>query len=68
MFKFSEAAFGVDSQELLLLVTRLTVNDSAARFIAGFGSEDYTRLSSALMVRDRGDQLKEEINKLGELL
>ena len=64
MFSFSEAAFGEDAQELLLLVTRLTVNDSAARFIAGFGSEDYARLSSALMVRERGQQLKDEIKKL----
>ncbi len=65
MFSFAEAAFGEESQEMLLLVTRLTVNDHAARFIAGFGSEDYARFSSALMVRERGQQLKDEIKKLG---
>ena len=65
MFSFATAAFGEDAQELLLLVTRLTVNDSAARFIAGFGSEDYARLSSRLMVRERGSRLKDEIKSLG---
>ena len=65
MFAFSEAAFGEDGQELLLLTSRLTVNDAAARFIAVFGSEDYSRLSSVLMVRERGEQLKDEIKNLG---
>ncbi|MBP5606933.1 MAG: AAA family ATPase [Lachnospiraceae bacterium] len=64
MFAFSEAAFGGEGQELLLLISRLTVNDAAARFLAVFGSEDYARLSSVLMVRERGEQLKDEIKKL----
>ncbi len=64
MFSFAEKAFGEDSQEILLLITRLTVNDHAAQFIAGFGSEDYSRLSAKVYAHETRQQLKDAISKL----
>ncbi|MCR5251159.1 MAG: AAA family ATPase [Lachnospiraceae bacterium] len=64
LFCFAEEAFG-EGQELLLLLTRLTVNADASRFIALFGSEEYSRLSAGMMVRERGQDLRKEIEALG---
>ena len=63
LFAYAERAFE-DGNELLILVTELTVNSYSAEFISMFKSEDYTRLSALLMVTQRAGSLKEEI--LGE--
>ena len=60
LFAYAERAFE-DGNELLILVTELTVNTYSAEFISMFKSEEYTRLSELLMVSQRAGSLKEEI-------
>lgn len=63
LFEFVNKAFGQDN-EMLLLLTELTVHDKSARFIAVFGSEDYHKYNSSLMVTERQDELLKEIENL----
>ena len=63
LFVFSETAF-MDGNEVLVLVTELTVNAYSARFIALYGSEDYHRHNEDLMLHERQDDIMKEINAL----
>jgi len=69
MFSFVAQAFG-DSQgasdEMLILVTEMTVNIDSSRYISMFGSEDYQKYNSLLMVSKRNDVMREDIMKLFE--
>ncbi len=62
LLSFAEAAYSEES-DLLLLLTRITVSDTASRFIAVFGNEDYNRLSGKLMVRDRKNEFREAVRE-----
>ena len=64
MFEFVKNAFGEDSNEMLVLVSELTVNDSSARFLAQYGSSDYDEYSKNLKVKERKEKLREEILEL----
>ncbi len=64
LFAFGEAAF-MDGNEMLVLVTELTVNAYSSRFIGLYGSPDYAKHNEALMLGDRGDELMREIEDLG---
>ena len=70
MYVFVAAAFGNGdgmSDEMLILVTEMTVNADSASFISLFGCDDYQKYNSILMVSDRKNNLKEDIaNLLGE--
>lgn len=63
LFSFAEAAFG-EGNEMLVLVTELTAGDVSSRFIAAFGSPDYARHSRELMLSERRDSIREEIEGL----
>ena len=63
LFEYVGKAFE-EGNEMLLLVTELTVNENSSRFIAQFGSEDYTRASETLMISERQDAIKQEILEL----
>lgn len=63
LFAFSEAAFE-EGNEMLTLLTRLTVSPVSSRYIAAFGSETYNRLSESMMVSRRHSRIREEIEKL----
>lgn len=63
-FAFCERAFGKESQELLILVTELTANQSAARFINTYGCKEYFENNKNLMFYERQREIKDEINKL----
>ena len=63
LFSYVEKAFE-EGNEMLLLVTELTVNENSSRFIAQFGSEDYTEASETLMLAERQDAIKKEILEL----
>ncbi len=63
LFAFSEVAF-MDGNEVLVLVTELTVNAYSARFIATYGSEDYKKHNEDLMLHERQDDIMNEINAL----
>lgn len=63
LFTFAEEAFG-QGNEMLILVTELTVNTSSAQFIATFGSADYKKHNEELMLSERSVELREQIGKL----
>ncbi|MBR5896617.1 MAG: hypothetical protein IKZ39_03270, partial [Lachnospiraceae bacterium] len=56
--------FGDESNEMLVAVTELTLSDAPARFFNTFGSEDYDKYNALLMVADRKEDLRKEIDKL----
>lgn len=63
LFDFVEKAFS-RGNEMLILVTELTVNNDSARFIATFGCEAYQRQNKQLMLSERTEQLAQEIREL----
>lgn len=65
LFQFTETAFS-DGNEMLILVTELTVNQNSARFIGMFGSEDYQKYNQKLLISERRKEIKQEV--IGELL
>ncbi|MBQ1850806.1 MAG: AAA family ATPase [Lachnospiraceae bacterium] len=64
MFSFVEQGFA-DGNEMLILVTELTVGKSSSAFIATFGSEDYRKHNEELMLSERQGDLKKQIVELG---
>lgn len=68
LFSFAEQAFSSaegSGNEMLILVTELTVGKSSSAFIANFGSEDYRRHNEELMLSERQSELKGKIAALG---
>lgn len=63
LFTFAGQAFE-EGNELLILVTELTVNTYSARYISMFGCEDYNHYNQLLMVSERRNDLKEDIARL----
>lgn len=63
LFVFVEETFA-DGNELLLLVTHMTVTDCCAGFVARFGCEDYERHSKEMMLGEREDALLREMEEL----
>lgn len=63
VFAFSEVAF-MDGNEMLVLVTELTVNVYSSRFIGIYGSPDYAKHNEDLMLHEREDNLMQEIDNL----
>jgi hypothetical protein len=64
LFEFTNQAFA-EGNEMLVLVTELTVNSYSARYISTFGCEDYHKYNQVLMVSERQEDLREEVAKLG---
>lgn len=63
LFSFVESAFA-EGNEMLILVTELTVNNDSARFIGQFGSKAYEKYNRELMLSERGGNLQKEIAAL----
>lgn len=63
LFSFIERAFA-DGNELLLLMTHLTVTEADAAFIARFGCDDYQMHSKDMMLSERQNELLKEIDAL----
>jgi hypothetical protein len=63
LFAFTKEAFG-EENEMLILVTELTVNTDSARFIGMFGCEDYQKYNGQLRLSGRQEDLRQEIEKL----
>ncbi len=64
LFVFADEAFE-GGNEMLILVTELTVGKASSRFIATFGSEDYAKHNEELMLSERGADLQSKIGELG---
>lgn len=63
LFSFSETAF-MGGNEVLVLVTELTVNAYSARFIGLYGSADYQKHNEDLMLHERQDDILRDIEAL----
>ena len=64
LLSFAEQAFA-GGNEMLILVTELTVGKQSSAFIASFGSEDYQKHNEELMLSERQNDLKSRIAELG---
>ncbi len=63
LFSFAESAWGT-GQELLIIVTELTVSHYAARFISRYGSEAYYRHSEELMFYERNVEIIRQLEQM----
>ena len=63
-FSFSEQAFGNESQEILILVTELTVNPVTAKFISHYGCKEYFAHNKELLFYERQKEIIQTIDKL----
>lgn len=61
LFAEMEKLFGEESNEMLLLVTELTLNSDTAGFFGNFHNDSYEKFHALLMVGDRQDSLRKEI-------
>ncbi len=73
LFDFVEEAFSrggmndtasASGNEMLILVTELTVDNASAQFIATFGSPEYQRYNQELLLSERRDDIKAQIAEL----
>ncbi|MBQ9277565.1 MAG: AAA family ATPase [Lachnospiraceae bacterium] len=63
LFVFTEKAFE-EGNEMLVLITELTAGKASSSFISMFGCEDYDKYNSKLMLSDRQNNLKKEIENV----
>lgn len=63
LFNFVSECFG-DGNEMLILITELTVNYSSARFIAEKGCEEYYKYDKKFQLYDRNKELMSEVKAL----
>ncbi len=63
IFIFCEETFG-NGQEMLILVTELTISYHGARFISRFGCEEYFRHNRELLFHERQYEIISELEKL----
>ena len=63
LFGFVEKAFA-SGNEMLLLMTELTVNENSSRFIATFGCTEYQQHNEELLLSQRQMEISEQIRQL----
>lgn len=66
MLSFAEKVWP-EGQEMLILVTELTISWYAARFISRYGCESYYRHNEELMLYERHSRIISQLNILDEL-
>ena len=64
LFVFVDEIFEDDGQEMLILVTEMTVRYYCAKYIAKFGCEEYFKHNKDLLFYERKQELLEEIKDL----
>ena len=64
VFNFCEAAFSKGSQEMLILVTELTISTYASHFISHYGCKEYFDNNKDMMFFERQKQIIMEIEDL----
>jgi hypothetical protein len=62
-FEFTDKAYD-KKNEMLILLTELTVSDVGTKFLSKFGSEDYNKYSSEMMMTEKNAELRKEIENL----
>ncbi len=65
VFKFCEEAFDKNGQELLILVTELTINPYATHFISRYGCKEYFEHNKDMLFFERKKEIISEIEALG---
>ena len=68
LFNGMEKVFGEESNEMLVLVTELTLSSDTSDFLSNFKSDAYEKFSKVLKVSDRAGELRKEIGNLEGLL
>lgn len=63
MFRFCDSAFS-DGQEILILVTELTINYYSAHFISRYGCKEYFEHNKALLFYERQKEIIQNIEEL----
>ncbi len=64
VFQFCEEAFDAGSQELLILVTELTINSYAAQYIGKYGCQAYFKHNKDMLFTERKKDILAEIDEL----
>lgn len=64
VFKFCEEAFDRNGQELLILVTELTINPYATHFISRYGCKEYFEHNKDMLFFERKKEIISEIEEL----
>lgn len=63
LFAFTEDVFG-SGNEMLILMTELTVQPESVKFISTYGCEEYSKHNEDMMISDRNEQILEKISDL----
>lgn len=63
LFVFANEVFA-EGNEMLILVTELTVNTYTAKFISMFGSKDYQKYADSMMLSERQSDIQSQIAQL----
>ncbi len=63
LFHFVEKAFG-DGNEMLILVTDLTINYASAKFIGQYGCKKYFKYNKKFQIHERGMEIANQIDQL----
>lgn len=63
-FRFMDEAFGNDSQEALVLLTRLSADDLLIKFIGEYGSDEFVAHNKSLLFAERGIDIMHEVEAL----
>ncbi len=63
LFTFLEHVYGA-GHEMVMLMTELNADRDCLRFVSGHGSQTYDRYNKMLLLKDREDILKEEIQRM----
>ena len=63
LFRFCEDVFA-EGQEMVILVTELTISYYGARFIARYGCEEYFAHNRELLFYEREKEIQAELDRL----
>lgn len=63
LFAFTEDVFG-SGNEMLILMTELTVQPEPVKFISTYGCDDYYKHNEDMMISDRNEEIVEKIKQL----
>lgn len=63
-FDFCESVFGEESQEILIFVTEMTVNDYCAYFVSRHGCEEYFKHNKSLLFYERQIDILRQLDEM----
>ena len=63
-FAFLDAAFGEESQEALIMVTKLSADPVLVQAVVEHGSQQYLKHNKALLLSERNTQLLQQVEEL----